>query len=142
MASPSHFGSQDSSFLKVSCSIYYGLSISLVHCTIDHIGFLTGSLQNHARKYNLPIDDLSFHFEVLPNYRNQQDFYNASQSQQPGQELEIDKEIEEKEDGVVVHGLFFDCARWDDENRVVAQCLPGEMHSVCSICGMMLLCLK
>jgi hypothetical protein len=101
---------------------------------------LTGSLQNHARKYNLPIDDLSFHFEVLGNYRSQQDFYNVSQNQQPGQVLEMDQEIEEKEDGVIVHGLFFDCARWNDENFVITESLPGEMNAVSWVLNFMVVC--
>lgn len=34
-------------------------------------GFLTGLLQTHARKYDLPIDHLSFKFTVIDRYRDQ-----------------------------------------------------------------------
>ena len=128
MVNQSHSGFQDSSSLKVFASLP-SLNIPL-HYPVNCVGFLTGSLQNHARKYNLPIDDLNFHFEVLANYRSQQDFYNVSQNQQPGQVLEMDQEMGEKEDGVIVHGLFFDCGRWDDENLVINESLPGEMNAV------------
>ncbi|CAE1323851.1 DNAH [Acanthosepion pharaonis] len=34
-------------------------------------GFLTGTLQTHARKYNLPIDHLSFQYAIIPEYYQQ-----------------------------------------------------------------------
>uniref|UniRef100_A0AAY4DWD2 AAA+ ATPase domain-containing protein n=1 Tax=Denticeps clupeoides TaxID=299321 RepID=A0AAY4DWD2_9TELE len=67
-------------------------------------GFLTGTLQNHARKYNLPIDELGFGFSVLP--------------------------LPNMEDGVLVHGMFMDACRWNDTNMVIQEPLPGEMNSM------------
>ena len=60
--------------------------------------FLTGSKQNFARKFTIPIDTLDFDFEMMT-----EDHYETG-----------------PDDGVYVKGLFFDGARWDNDNQVNA----------------------
>ncbi len=90
-------------------------------------GFLTGTLQNHARKYNLPIDELAFKFTPLQVYRWQQDYYDAAQT---GGEGQLDDALESFEDGVVIHGLFMEAMRWDDDSMCVVDSLAGKMNAV------------
>ncbi|EGD81584.1 dynein heavy chain 6 [Salpingoeca rosetta] len=80
-------------------------------------GFLTGTLQTHARKYNLPIDTLSFQFEVLPHVYIEE----GAKDHTP--------ELPHFDDGVLVHGIFMDAFRWDDDAAVVSDSLPGQMQA-------------
>ncbi|XP_012629713.3 dynein axonemal heavy chain 6 [Microcebus murinus] len=91
-------------------------------------GFLTGTLQNHARKYNLPIDELSFQYNMIPAYRDQATVIEAAKTVQFGQELPMDEELPSPEDGVLVHGMFMDASRWDDDYMVIEDALPGQMN--------------
>lgn len=54
---------------------------------------LIGALQNHARKYNLPIDELNFRFNMVPVYRDQTLVSEALKTLEPGEELDMDKEV-------------------------------------------------
>ncbi|XP_053317654.1 dynein axonemal heavy chain 6 [Spea bombifrons] len=91
-------------------------------------GFLTGTLQNHARKYNLPIDELSFHYNVLPYYRDQAAVIEALKTMKFGEELPMDSQLPSPEDGVLVHGMYMDASRWDNEEMVIEDALPRQMN--------------
>ncbi|XP_029013318.1 dynein axonemal heavy chain 6 isoform X2 [Betta splendens] len=91
-------------------------------------GFLTGVLQNHARHYSLPIDELNFRFNVVPAYRDQAAVCEALHTLPNNAVLEMDKELPEPEDGVLVHGMFMDASRWDDEHMVIEDALPRVMN--------------
>ena len=71
--------------------------------------FLTGSLQNFARKYRFPIDTVSFDFNML----------------------EISwEEVEDKpDDGVLIRGLYLEGARWDTETRSLTDSLPKQLYT-------------
>ncbi|KAH0505566.1 Dynein heavy chain 6, axonemal [Microtus ochrogaster] len=87
-----------------------------------------GTLQNHARKYNLPIDELSFKYNMIPVYRNQASVIEAAKDIKFGEQLPMDLQLPSPEDGVLVHGMFMDASRWDDQDMVIEDALPGQMN--------------
>jgi dynein heavy chain len=77
-------------------------------------GFLTGVLQNYARKCMVPINELSFSYKLL----------NHSDS----------KLVTAKPEwGVHVHGLFFDAGDWDPVNKVICDPKVGDLNPVAPV---------
>ena len=64
-------------------------------------GFLTGTLQNYARLYELPIDHLSFKFTIMTQYRDQKQVTVQMATAKYGEEIDLDKEV-------CVHSVFLD----------------------------------
>ncbi|KAJ3373477.1 Dynein heavy chain 3, axonemal [Kappamyces sp. JEL0680] len=70
--------------------------------------FLTGTLQNYARKYSIPIDLLALSFEVMES----DDF-----SQPP-------------DDGVYARGFFLEGARWDKSMGALGEQNPRQLSDI------------
>ncbi|CAM9233557.1 unnamed protein product, partial [Phaeothamnion confervicola] len=70
--------------------------------------FITGTLQNYARKHRTPIDQASWLFLFLP--------FEVADAEKRG-----------AEDGAFVSGLFMDGARWDPQLRALSESRPREL---------------
>ncbi|XP_011505655.1 PREDICTED: dynein heavy chain 12, axonemal-like [Ceratosolen solmsi marchali] len=68
--------------------------------------FLTGAMQNYARKYKISIDLIDFDFKVLPTY----------------------KADTPPENGVYVRGMFLSGARWDINNMYLVEAKPKILN--------------
>ncbi|XP_054640454.1 dynein axonemal heavy chain 1 isoform X2 [Dunckerocampus dactyliophorus] len=71
--------------------------------------FLTGTLQNYARRFGISIDTIGFDFEVV---------------------LKPVSDINEKPDiGCYINGLFIEGARWDNDAAQLTESRPKELYT-------------
>ncbi|GJQ70897.1 hypothetical protein Trydic_g814 [Trypoxylus dichotomus] len=91
-------------------------------------GFLTGTLQTHARKYNVPIDQLRFEFEVKTQVLDQEDIQQAHINSGGKEVYKMYGNLEYPKDGVIIHGLFLDAGRWDMRKMKLVDPNPGEIN--------------
>jgi dynein heavy chain len=71
--------------------------------------FLTGTLQNFARKHQISIDSISFDYKVMV---------------QPEEKL-----ISRPEAGCYINGLYVEGARWDPDGATLAESRPKELYT-------------
>lgn len=69
--------------------------------------FITGTRQNYARKHGIAIDQINFHFNVLP----------PSAPEGP------------PEEGCHVYGLYLDGCRWDAARGLLGESEPKVLYS-------------
>eukprot|EP00742_Colponemidia_sp_Colp-10_P013179 GILJ01014876.1.p1 GENE.GILJ01014876.1~~GILJ01014876.1.p1 ORF type:complete len:1504 (-),score=254.80 GILJ01014876.1:52-4527(-) len=74
-------------------------------------GFLTAVLQTHSRTHHEPIDQLAFEAKVSAEYNP------------------YDSKLEYIQDGVYVHGLAMEGARWDPARGCVCEPYPRQLES-------------
>eukprot|EP00937_MAST-01D_sp_MAST-1D-sp2_P003222 g3222.t1 len=72
--------------------------------------FLTGSLQNYARKHQLPIDTLDFDFVY---------------KREPAESFK-----KKAEDGGYINGIFLEGARWDEEIQSINDSIPKQLYTM------------
>jgi dynein heavy chain len=68
---------------------------------------LTGVLQVHARKYDLPIDELSFHFTILPYERDHVSYNEQAKRVDYGKKLEVDEQVKSHPSTISYKIIFF-----------------------------------
>jgi len=71
--------------------------------------FITGVMQNHARKYTLPIDCVTYGYNV----RDDADPKTAAAA----------------DDGALTHGCFIEGARWCDQTHMLQESRPKELYT-------------
>jgi dynein heavy chain len=69
--------------------------------------FMTGGMQNYARKYTIPVDTLSFEHIMM----------------------EEDTETLSKDEGVLVYGPFCEACRWNAETKLLDESEPKVLFS-------------
>uniref|UniRef100_A0A3Q3E168 Dynein, axonemal, heavy chain 1 n=1 Tax=Labrus bergylta TaxID=56723 RepID=A0A3Q3E168_9LABR len=75
--------------------------------------FLTGTLQNYARRSGFSIDTIGFDFEVV--------------------EKPVSEITEKPSSGCYIHGLFLEGARWDKQECQLTDSRPKELYTEMSV---------
>eukprot|EP01084_Bolivina_argentea_P281903 482434_1 len=87
--------------------------------------FLTGALQNYARKYEIPIDELGFTFQVMSH-----EFGDELNHESDNYNEKFDKyiaKIEPPQDGCYVYGLYLEGASWNWKQNQLHESKPKQL---------------
>jgi dynein heavy chain, axonemal len=87
--------------------------------------FLTAALQNFARRYTVPIDNVVFDHIML---QQQQQLLSSSGSSDDTTST-IDT-LQAPSDGVYIQGLYVEGARWHDAQHTLAESIPKVLYSL------------
>ncbi|KAK3576323.1 hypothetical protein CHS0354_039732 [Potamilus streckersoni] len=87
-------------------------------------GFLTGVLQNHARKAEIPVDSLHFDFHVISGPEDTVEHLSDLKFKTSIKQTAF-RDVTPPEDGVLVFGLFLDGSQWDPKAHSLIDSLPG-----------------
>ncbi|KAK5640059.1 hypothetical protein RI129_010870 [Pyrocoelia pectoralis] len=90
-------------------------------------GFLTGTLQTHARKYDLPIDQLKYDFIMQREFIDQE-MIKLAHDAEKREIATAYGDLETPVDGVLIHGLFTDAGLFDHVNMILVDPNPGEIN--------------
>lgn len=102
--------------------------------------FLTGVLQNFARKYTIPIDMVGFDFEAKKVYLSSVLEPHSSQNNS----MEVKKrrndfnDLTSPDDGALITGLFMDGARWDSDAGVIAESKPKILFDAMPVVSLLI----
>lgn len=88
-------------------------------------GFITGVLQTHARKYNIPIDHLKLDFKAKKILLQQEEIETVHKRENK-EIASAYQNLQEPLDGVFIHGLFIDAGRWDFQSMILVDANKGN----------------
>ncbi|XP_019625905.1 PREDICTED: LOW QUALITY PROTEIN: dynein heavy chain 6, axonemal-like [Branchiostoma belcheri] len=92
-------------------------------------GFLTGVLQNHARKTGVSVDSLTFDFHVKTTGHDTEEALNDTKQGISVLNWAFKQGQLPPEAGVLVFGLYLDGARWDPQTESLQDTVTSQQYS-------------